>query len=69
MTANSDLPEDLFFAQAKEIEIVLRRAAHQALLMHKHAGNPIASWRDGKVVIAQPDEIQVDDPLDKKSNL
>ncbi|HKP87373.1 MAG TPA: hypothetical protein VJZ26_14810 [Blastocatellia bacterium] len=68
MTAKSDLPEDLFFARAKEIEAVLRRAVQYALLMHKRAGNPIASWKDGKVVIIPPEDIPVEDPLDRKSN-
>jgi hypothetical protein len=29
----------------------------EALLDHKRAGNPVAVWRDGKVVIVPPDEI------------
>lgn len=61
MQARTDLPEDLFFAQAKEIEHVLRRAVRHALLMHKRAGNPIAVWRDDRVVIIPPEEIIVDD--------
>lgn len=52
----------------KAVEEVFRRAVQHALLMHKRAGNPIALWKDGKVVIIPPEEIQVDDPLDKKSN-
>jgi hypothetical protein len=53
---------------AKTVEEVFRRAVRQALLMHKRAGNPIAVWEDGKVVLIQPEDIPVDDPLDKKSN-
>lgn len=49
----------------KEVEEILRRAVQHALLMHKRAGNPIASWQDGKVVIIQPEDIAVEDPLDK----
>ena len=52
----------------KAVEEVFRRAVQHALLIHKRAGNPIASWKDGEVVIIPPEEIQVDDPLDKKSN-
>jgi hypothetical protein len=44
-----------------DIENVLRRAVHHALRMHKRAGNPIAEWRDGRVVIIPPEEIIVDD--------
>jgi len=51
----------------KPVEEVLRRAVRHALLVHKRAGNPIAEWRDGQVVIIPPEAIQVDDPLEKKS--
>jgi len=68
MKSENKIPQDLFISRAEEIEAVLRRAVQHALLMHKRAGNPIASWKDGKVVIIPPEEIQVDDPLDKKSN-
>lgn len=37
----------------------LRRAVRQALLEHKQAGNPIAVWKDGRVVIVPPEEIEV----------
>ena len=48
---------NLFIEYGKEIEAVLRRAVHDALVRHKHAGNPVAIWRDGKVVLLQPEEI------------
>lgn len=56
-----ELPEDLLIAYHDEIEQALRRAVRHALLMHKRAGNPVAGWRDGKVVIIPPEEIEVDD--------
>jgi hypothetical protein len=34
------------------------RAIQAALRRHKLAGNPVAGWRDGKVVIIPPDEIE-----------
>jgi hypothetical protein len=43
----------------KEIEEVLQRAVTHALLMHKRLGNPIATWKDGKVVIVPPEEIVI----------
>jgi hypothetical protein len=61
MTARTELPDDLFIAYGQEIEQVLRRAVRQALLMHKIAGNPVAGWRDGKVVVIPAEEIPVDD--------
>lgn len=45
-------------------EEVLRRfqvAVREALLDHKRAGNSVAVWRDGKVVIVPPEEINVSD--------
>jgi hypothetical protein len=42
-----------------EIDEALRRAVREALLRHKKLGNSIAVWRDGKVVIVPPEEIQV----------
>jgi len=43
----------------KDVERALQRAVRQALLMHKRIGNPIAIWRDGKVVIVPPEEIVI----------
>jgi hypothetical protein len=34
----------------------------QALWRHKQLGQSVAIWRDGKVVILKPEEIQVDSP-------
>lgn len=53
------LTKDYFATHAKEIEKVLQRAVNHALLMHKRLGNPIATWKDGKVVIIPPEEIVV----------
>ena len=33
-------------------------AVEEAIRDHKRAGNPIAEWRDGKVVIVPPEEIE-----------
>ena len=43
---------------AKRIVAVAERAIRKALREHKRAGNPIAVWRDGKVVMLQPEEIE-----------
>lgn len=51
---------DLFAAHGKVIEEVLRRAVGKALLEHKRAGNPIAAWQDGQVVIIDAKDISVD---------
>jgi hypothetical protein len=53
------LTNDFVAAHAKDIERILRRAVNNALLQHKQMGNPIATWRDGKVVIVPPEEIVI----------
>jgi len=42
-----------------ESDDALHRAVREALIRHKKLGNSIAVWRDGKAVIAPPDEIRV----------
>lgn len=38
----------------------MRRAVREALLFHKRIKNPVAVWRDGRVVWIPPEEIPVD---------
>jgi hypothetical protein len=51
------IPELL--ADPTVVDKALKEAVRQALLRHKREGNPIAIWRDGKVVWLQPHEIPV----------
>jgi hypothetical protein len=34
------------------------RAIEEAVRDHKRAGNPIAEWRDGRVVLVPPEELE-----------
>jgi hypothetical protein len=43
--------------QAGEIERILQKAVRHELSIHKRLGNPVAVWKDGKVVIVPPEEI------------
>lgn len=43
--------------QADEIERILQKAVQHELLIHKRLGNPVAVWRDGKVIVIPPEEI------------
>jgi hypothetical protein len=43
------------------VDAALNAAVREAVLMHKRAGNPIAEWRDGKVVWIAPEDIHLDD--------
>ena len=56
-----DTPQASRVVRGKEIEVVLQRAVNEALLTHKRAGNSVAIWRDGKVVLVPAEEIPVAD--------
>ena len=51
---------DAILADTGRIEAALRSAVRGALRDHKRAGNPIAVWRDGRVVWLPPEEIPED---------
>ena len=53
-----------FAEQAEAIERVLHTAVQHALSIHKRLGNPIATWKDGKVVIVPPEEIVLSSDVD-----
>lgn len=44
-------------ADLELIQNALDRAVREAVLSHARAGNPVAVWRDGKVVWIPPAEI------------
>lgn len=58
------------FDDTREVTRRFGRAVRAAVLEHKRAGNSIAVWRDGKVVIVPPEEIFWDDtpPRKRKSD-
>ena len=37
----------------------MREAVSEALARHKFAGNPVAAWKDGRVVWIQPEDIPI----------
>lgn len=49
------------FEDKEKITKALSKAVKEALLQHKKAGNPVASWKDGKIVWIQPEDIPVED--------
>ncbi len=63
MTVKLEMTEKLFVEHAQAIEKILRRAVRHALLDHKRAGNAVATWQDGRVVLLQPEEIPVDESI------
>lgn len=52
--------QDLFVKYKDEITPAYERAVREALLKHKRAGNPVAVSQDGRVVLLQPEEIELD---------
>lgn len=50
---------NLIMRDREKISKALAQAVQNALLKHKQAGNPVAVWRDGKVVWIPPEEIPV----------
>ena len=49
------------FNDREGMDHALAQAVRQALLQHKRDGNPVVTWRDGKVVWIKPEEIEVPD--------
>ncbi len=45
-------------SEGEKIDKVFEMAVKKALRRHKSAGNSIAIWRDGKVVILDADQIK-----------
>lgn len=60
MKVQHKIPRQLL-ADGRVIEDLLRHAVRRALLEHKRAGNTIAVWADGRVVLIPAAEIQVAD--------
>ena len=45
------------FEDKEKISQALAKGVHEALLRHKQAGNPVVTWRDGRIVWLKPEEI------------
>lgn len=48
------------FEDGRAIDEALLEAARDARRLHKALGNPMATWKDGRVVWVQPEDIEVD---------
>ena len=58
---------DQIFKEGTLIDKALKDAVREALLYHKRNGNPVVTWRDGKVVWIPADQIEVDVDDDEES--
>ncbi len=59
MNQHNDKTIDEIFADGTLIDLALKQAGESALWRHKQAGNPVAVWREGKVLWIPPEEIPV----------
>lgn len=59
MQANEKKDIGKLLADSDGVTRALTRAVRQAMLQHKRMGNPVATWRNGKVVWIAPEEIEV----------
>lgn len=58
MNAKRTKPDiDKVFADGRLIDEAIREGVHRALQEHKRAGNSVAVWRDGKVIMLKPEAI------------
>lgn len=69
MRIDLDKSNELFVEHGRAIEEILRRAVYRVLLEHKRAGNPVASWQEGQIVLINPAEIPIGEYMEhSKSN-
>jgi hypothetical protein len=66
---NEELPIDLktaknlFVEHREAVRLAFARAVRDALRQHKLAGNPIASWENGRVAWISPEDIKIDEEI------
>ena len=61
MKTDSHLDSSERTERLDEIQQAMKQAVREALMRHKRAGNPVATWRDGRVVWIPPEEIPVEE--------
>ncbi len=59
MTEINDNQIDEVFAQGVLIDKAIKEAIEKAVWEHQQVGNPVAVWRDGKVVWLAPEELKI----------
>lgn len=50
---------NLLVEYREAVDRAIKKAVRDALLKHKQANNPVAVWRDGKIVLLSGDEITI----------
>ncbi len=54
------------FDEGHTIDAALRLGVRDALLRHKQLGQRVATWENGRVVVLEPEEIRIDEPVDAR---
>jgi hypothetical protein len=57
MSKNGENLQGLKVPDPKRTQKALQECARNAVLTHARAGNPVATWKDGRVVWIGPEEI------------
>ena len=57
---------DELFEDGRAIDEALKEAARDARRLHKALGNPMATWRNGQVVLVRPEDINIDDDAEQE---
>lgn len=58
MARHKEITASTLVTKGDMIDRLYRAAVRTALREHKRAGNTVAVWRNGKVVLLKPDEIK-----------
>ena len=58
ITTWPDAERDPANAQTVSVVVAAQHAVRAALREHKLASNPVAGWRDGKVLLVPPEQIE-----------
>jgi hypothetical protein len=45
------------FSDEKQITEILQRAVREAVEIHKRAGNPLATWKNGRLVLIKSNSL------------
>jgi hypothetical protein len=64
MTDKKDRIEQIL-RDGRRVERAAQRGVRDVLRMHKLLGNPVATWRDGKVVWIAPEDIVIEEEPDE----
>jgi len=66
MSETPSQPIARIFRDGKLIDQALAKARREAVRQHKLTGLPLVTWRDGKIVLVPPDQVDLDEQENMK---